>query len=869
MLENIWTKKTTEVAQALNTHLEDGLTEKQVQQSREKYGENKLPKEKEDSAILIFAKSFLEPLVLVLLGVVVICLFIQEYKEAIIIAIIVIINAIIGTVQEIRSQNALAALNKLTTPKTTVKRNGNIVEINSDELVTGDLVLLDAGKFIPADLRIVESAYLQIDESALTGESVPVEKNANILLDEQLPLADRTNMAYMSTYITNGRAVGIVVGVGTHTEIGKIAQLMAGEKPTPTPLQERLADLSKLIAIGAFILAVLMLILNVIKGMPIGESFITSITLAVAIIPESLPVIVSIILAISVTQMAKNRAVVKKMPAVETLGSINIICTDKTGTLTMNQMTVKQFFVSNEMQTQAIDGLKDKVNKTGEEKQLLQAMVLCNDSLIDDQGNNIGDPTELALTMVGNELGMNEKIFRVEHPRIDEIPFDSGRKLMTTVHQMNNHKIAYTKGAIDQLLAKAKYILINNQIEPLSEKQKEQILALSETMSQKALRVLAFGMVSDEYQTFTALEQDLIFIGAVGMIDPERKEAKQAIAKAQHAGVKTVMITGDHRSTAYAIAQNLAMVDNESQVISGTDLDAMSDEEFAEKVDQFVVFSRVSPEHKVRIVNALKAKGNIVSMTGDGVNDAPSLQAAHIGVAMGITGTDVAKSAAAMILMDDNFATIVKAIEEGRNIYNKIKRAIAFIISTNLGEVSAIFIAALIGIGEPLTAVQVLWVNLLVESLIAIPMGMDVNDADVMEAAPRQKDESIFKGMTGKIGVLALSVIIAVLSVYIYGLNVMTKEVGRSMAFFVMATAPMFYALSLRNETKSMFHKLFANRSLWFAIGIGLVMNVLLIWSPVNDFFSLVPLGLTETLLCIGGIIFPTITAEVYKVLRK
>lgn len=859
-----WKKSIEEIAEKLHTNIKTGLTSTQISESRERHGENILPKAKRQSPVKIFFSSFLEPLVLVLLGVVIICLVIGELKEAIIISVIVIINAIIGTVQEIKSQNALDALEELSTPRTSVKRDGKVIEIDSADLVVGDIVLLEAGKFIPADIRLIEASVLQIDESALTGESVPVDKDTAVLLDEDLPMADRLNMAYMSTFITNGRAEGVVVAVGKDTEIGKIAVMMTEAEKTVTPLQERLAQLSKYISIGAFILALLMLGLNVLKGAELGPAFVTSITMAVAIIPESLPVIVSIILAISVVQMAKHNAIVKKMPAVETLGAVNIICTDKTGTLTLNQMTVKKIFTG----LHPVHDLVAKDNPTQAERELYHAMILCNDSLIDENETHIGDPTELALTLVGKKYGPEDEIaFRQRHPRIDEVPFDSDRKLMTTVHETANKKVAYTKGALDQLLARSTKMLTEDGIVELTEEDKEKIMLQSETMSNVALRVLGFAYKLDQDGVITDLEADMTFIGAVGMIDPEREEAKVAIAKAKEAGVITIMITGDHKSTAYAIARNLEMVDSADQVISGSELDEMTDDVFAEKVSQYRVFSRVSPEHKVRIVQALQAKGNIVSMTGDGVNDAPSLQAAHIGVAMGITGTDVAKSAADMILMDDNFATIVSAIEEGRNIYNKIKRSIAFIISTNLGEVSAIFIAVLIGFREPLTAVQVLWVNLIVESLIAIPLGMDKNDPSVMTEKPRANNESIFKNMFGTIGVLSVAVIISVLGAFFYAnMNGLSHEIAGTMAFLVMATSPMIYALSIRQPKKSMFFDLFGNKMLLAAITLGVVMNSALIWIPgLNSFFSLTALSGTPLLVAIGFTLLPTIIFEVYK----
>lgn len=838
---------------------EMGLSSQQVDENRTKYGRNILETKKNDSIPKIIFNNIVEPLTLVLIGVIVICFFIQEYKEVIIISVIISINILISTIQEVKSQKALDSLAELTSPKSTVVRDNKTYEIDSADLVVGDVILLEAGNFIPADIRILEYAKLNVDESALTGESLTVEKNMDDISDEQTSLGDRLNMLYSSTFITNGRAKGVVVAVGKDTEIGKIADLLNKAPKNTTPLQDRLAQLSMYISILAFVVAAIILALNIfVNGQSISEAFIASITLAVAIIPESLPVIVSIILALSVSKMAQHSTIIKKLPAVESLGTVNIICTDKTGTLTLNKMSVTDFFVG--------DNSINDTNITLDHK-LIQAMALCNDSFVDAKGNSIGDPTELALTYFVNQYGIKELEYRSEFPRIDEVPFDSDRKLMTTVHNIDNAKVSYTKGAIDQVLAKTKYIEEENGRRLITKEDIDKIMANSNSLSRQALRVLAFAYSSCDEAEELSCEVDLTFIGAVGMIDPEKEEAKIAIAKAKHAGIKTIMITGDHPTTAYAIAQKLNMVENENQVITGRQLEMMSDEQLFEKANDYCVYSRVSPEHKVRIVQALQKQGHIVSMTGDGVNDAPSLQTAHIGVAMGITGTDVAKQASSMILMDDNFATIVYAVEEGRNIYNKIKRAVQFILATNFGEVLAILIAVVLGVGAPLGAIHVLWVNLIVESLIAIPISMDVNGNDVMNEKPRPKDETIFAGMTTSIILLSLFVAGSLLGSYLFALNLgFDVKIASSIAFVVMASAPMLYVLCLRTPHKLLINsKPWENPNLLLAILVGLLLNVALVYSPLNEFFNLVPLIGTPLLIAAVATLLPTILFELYK----
>lgn len=866
----MWSKKNVdEVLTELGTNIETGLSQSAYEQSLTKNGPNKLPEEGRKSPIVIFFKNFLEPLVIVLLLAAAISLFVGEAKEAIVIVIIVVINAIIGTVQEVRSQKSLDALKQLSTPQVTVRRNGETVEVDSTSLVPGDIVVLDAGKFIPADLRIVESAQLQIDESALTGESVPVDKKSAAITDEgNIALGDQINMAFMSTFITNGRAVGVVIGTGLNTEIGKIASMISEAPDTKTPLQEKLAQLTKVVSILAFVLGGIILGLEIFMGNVVGEALISAITLAVAVIPESLPVIVSIVLAISVSRMVKHHAIIKKLPAVETLGAVNVICSDKTGTLTQNKMTVVKYLLNNKTYEPDKFDLNDTTHEI-----FLRSLELCNDSFFNDDEQPIGDPTEVALTAFASLQGWNEFTIRKEFPRVDEQPFDSDRKLMTTVNQHKDQFVVYTKGATDQLLERCSKIILDGTVVSMTDGFKAEIMAQANKMSEDALRVLGFA-----YKEISALdpesdyEHDLTFIGCVGMIDPARPEAASAIARAAKASIETVMITGDHRVTAFAIAKNLGIVDNENEVISGSELDEMDDVQLAKVIRNYHVFARVSPEHKVRIVKALQSHGLIVSMTGDGVNDAPSLQTADIGVAMGITGTDVSKEAADMILTDDNFATIVGAVEEGRNIYKKIRRAIAFVLSTNLGEVLAVFIAVIVSGYQPLSAVHILWVNLIVESIIAIPMGMDVNDPDVMNDTPRPRNESLFTNMVFRILFVAFTTMAAVLIAYFIGLQDPNDTIAnaQTMAFLVMATAPMLTSLSMRSEKWVFFTKsMFANRNLIIAIIAGITLNFLAVFTPLSSFLGLVPLEVNETIITVSLMVIPALMLELSKIFIK
>ena len=853
-----YTSDVKDVIKNLETNSHEGLTHEEVKKRIEKYGKNKLKEKKQKTTLEIFLRQFMEPLSIILLVVVVVAFLIRDTSEAIIILSIVILNSIVATMQEVKAKKSLDALKSMSSIRTIVIRGGELVELESEELVPGDVVIIEAGKFVPADVRLIEAHNLMVNEAVLTGESLAVEKNTDKVIEEnnkEIIIAERTNMLYMSTLITNGRAKAVVTGTAEETEIGKIAKFIQDEEEGTTPLQKKLAVLSKQITKVAALVAVVMLLIEVFSlKQEFLKALITSLTIAVAIIPESLPIIVSMVLALGIQKMSKKNAIVKKLPAVESLGSVNVICSDKTGTLTQNKMKVTDYYFdekSGKVETLEIDESNQYMLEL-----LMKGFVLCNDA-ISQEGNVIGDPTEIALIEFPKKFSYDELEIRSESKRLSEIPFDSDRKLMSTVNQYKGKKIAFTKGAVDQLLERATKILKNDEIIDITPEDKANIINNMTLMSEKALRVLSLGfkmLPENSDYTLETLETEIIYVGMVGMIDPPRIEVRDSVLRAKSAGIDVKMITGDHKITAFEIAKQLGIANEIEQSIEGVELNDMSDDELKKRVQNIKVFARVSPEHKVRIVKALQDTGNTVSMTGDGVNDAPSLKAADIGVAMGITGTDVSKETADMILVDDNFTTIVNAVDEGRNIYEKIKKAILFILATNLGEVSAILGTVLLGMKEPLAAMHVLWVNLMVESLIAIPFSMAKNDDSLMENKPRAKNESIFNNMILRLLLSATYVGLTVFGVYLF----ITKTTGNHIlattaAFIVMANSPAIYALSI-NSSKLFYEKdFFENKILNAAIGIALILNAMLVLIPdLAKFFKLETmsiLGYTQYLL--------------------
>ncbi|ATD54762.1 calcium-translocating P-type ATPase, PMCA-type [Clostridium chauvoei] len=865
----MWFNKNIEdIIEEFGSNTTNGLSSSEAKSRLEKNGPNKLASKKKKSMLQLFFVQINDVMIYILLAAAVISAFMGEVSDAIIILIVILVNAIIGVVQESKAEKALEALKNMSTPKALVKRDGQIIEVPSEEVVVGDIVIIDAGRYIPADLRLIESANLKIEESAFTGESLPSEKSTEILNSENdIPVGDQHNMAFMSTLATYGRGNGIVVATGMDTQIGKIAKMLDAEEDDTTPLQKKLAELGKILGFTAVAISLVMFVVSMIQGRDFMEMFMTSISLAVAAIPEGLPAIVAIVLALGVQRMIKENAIIRKLPAVETLGSVNIICSDKTGTLTINKMTVKKYFVNGELKN--LDEIDTKENTS---KLLVEGMILCNDATSKD-GSQTGDPTEIALLDVGNKFNIFKEDLNSIHKRVDEIPFDSDRKLMTTVNKYDNKDSVFTKGAIDSILKISSKILINGKIEDFSDELKAKVLKASNDMSDEALRVLALGykIIENEHVEIDSLEKDLIFVGLMGMIDPPRVEVKDSITKSKNAGIRTIMITGDHKNTAVAIAKELGIAENISQAMSGSEIDTYTEEEFTKIVNNFRVFARVSPEHKVKIVKAFKSHGNIVSMTGDGVNDAPSLKAADIGVAMGITGTDVAKGAADMVLTDDNFTTIVKAVEEGRNIFNNIKKSILFLLSCNLGEVVALFFAILFNWDTPLLPIHILWVNLITDSFPALSLGVDPGDSGVMDKKPRNPKESLFAGRMGKLLIIN-GILIGVTTLFAFKLGEKlypdSLRHAQTMAFVVLSVSQLFFSLAMRNETKSLFQVgIFKNKSLIGSLAFGIALQFLVISIPfIASIFKVYALTLKDWTIVIGISLIPFIINEIIKV---
>lgn len=853
-----------QVLDRLGVNPQEGLSVEEASARLSQYGTNTFAEKKPKTLLQKFFSQLNDPLIYILMVAVLISLFLKEYADAAIIMAVILLNAIIGVVQESKAEKSLEALKKLSSPVALVRRGGSPMEVPAAELVPGDIVLLEAGRIVPADLRLLTSVNLKIEESALTGESVPVQKDADFVASEEVTLGDRLNMAYLSTHVAYGRGEGVVALTGMETEIGKIAKLINESVDEMTPLQKRLADLGKLLGIVAVFLCVVLFALALIQGRDVIEMFITAISLAVAAVPEGLPAVVTIVLALGVQRMVKVNTIVRKLPAVETLGSVSVVCSDKTGTLTQNKMTVTTVYADEHlMDVNQLDYSKNHL--------LVNGFVLCTDACI-HKNTRLGDPTELALLDMGLRFNVQKNELEHSHERIAEKPFDSDRKMMTTVHQdaVTERTIAFTKGALDRILTHCTGIRILGVDRPITNQDVENIEAAAKEMSSNALRVLALAV--NELDR-TASETNLVFVGLVGMIDPPRPEAKDAVAVFNKASVTTVMITGDHKDTAFAIAKELGIADKQEQCITGDDLNRMTQEQLNERAPDLRVFARVSPENKVMIVNAFKSHGNIVSMTGDGVNDAPSLKIADIGVAMGISGTDVAKGAADMILTDDNFATIEKAIEEGRNIYNNIRKSVLFLLSSNLGEIITMLIAIGVGLASPLKAIHILWVNLITDSLPALALGVDPGDKDIMKEPPRNPKDSMFArgGMAFMIvfgtviGLVTLAAFLfspiqhlldANLAVSLHSIIEMLKDEdvlihSQTYAFTTLAITQLFNAIGVRNFHRSIFRMNHLNNKMMIiAVVAGFVLQVAVTEVPfLTSIFGTVALSFQEWLI--------------------
>ncbi len=865
-----YSKNIQDILKDTNSDPLNGLTSEEVEKRQKEFGPNKLASQKKQTLFQLFIAQINDVLIYILIAAAVISALVGETSDAIIVAVIIILNAVIGIIQESKAEHSLEALKNLSAPKTIVKRDGELKEVSSEDIVPGDIIIIDAGRYIPCDLRLIETANLKIEESALTGESVPVDKDATLILeDKNVPLGDQKNMAFMSTLVSHGRGIGVAVGTGMTTEIGKVASLLKESKKELTPLQRKLEHLGKLLGIVALGICSLIFFIGVLQKRDLFEMFLTAISLAVAAVPEGLPAIVTIVLALGVQRMIKENAIIRKLPAVETLGSVNIVCSDKTGTLTQNKMTVTKYFT---------DNLLDEIDKMDinnpTHKLLIENLMLCNDATF-SENSRTGDPTEIALLDAGVKFNLFKDELEKIHPRINEAPFDSDRKLMSTVNKYNDEFYVMTKGAVDNLIKICNTAYMNGKVIPLTEDIKTSFLNAASAMSKEALRVLgsAYKKVDNAHIEIDALEKDLTLIGLVGMIDPPRLEVKDSIALCKKAGISTVMITGDHKATAFAIAKSLDITQDENETISGVELDALSEEELNNKIDNLKVFARVSPEHKVKIVKAFKSKDNIVSMTGDGVNDAPSLKIADIGVAMGITGTDVAKGASDMILTDDNFSTIVSAIEEGRNIYNNIKKSILFLLSCNLGELISIFFAILLGWSSPLRSIHILWINLVTDSLPALSLGIDPKDKSVMNEKPRDPNENI---LTDSVYFLVLnSLLIGSLTLIAFqiGITMYSDSLmhAQTMAFMVMSISQLIHSLNLRSMNKSIFKVgLFTNKPLISSILVGILLQSIILFTPaLRDIFKVYLLNSYDWMWIIILSLMPLLLNEAAKLIKN
>ncbi|MBQ8309728.1 MAG: calcium-translocating P-type ATPase, PMCA-type [Clostridia bacterium] len=856
-----------ETLSQLATDAQKGLRSEQVTALREKYGENKLREKKKKSTLQRFLDQFKDVMILILLAAAVVSFVVVcvernwgELFEPLLIVLIVILNAIMGVYQEGKAEKALDALKNMSAPHARVIRDGVERVIDASGLVLGDIIKLEAGDFVPADARLLQSVSLKSEESALTGESVPSEKDADASVDEKAPLGDRSNMVFSGCSITYGTALAVVTATGMDTEMGKIANLLDGEGETQTPLQKKLAQLGKYLGIVALAACAVIFVVGLINDIPPLEIFMTAVSLAVSAIPEGLPAIVTIVLSIGVQRMVKKNALIRRLPAVETLGSASIICSDKTGTLTQNRMTLVKAY---------LDGAQDTVDITTENgenvRHLLTYGTLCCDGSVVFDGEkeqHIGDPTETAIVLAAHKNGLPKDALNEKYPRLAGIPFDSDRKLMTTVNRIDGKNIVIVKGAFDMMMPRC----IKGDM--------ERARRMTERMSENALRVLAVAYKEIDAvpanPTSEELENGLCFLGLVGMIDPPRPEAKVAVATCRRAGIKPIMITGDHVVTASAIARELGILQDGDRAITGAELDAMTDSELDAQVEQISVYARVSPENKIRIVKAWQRKGQVVSMTGDGVNDAPALKAADIGCAMGITGTDVAKGAADMTLTDDNFATIVDAVREGRGIYANIKKVVGFLLGTNIGEVITVFAAMLLWHKTPLLSMQLLWINLVTDSLPAIALGMEAVEADVMDRKPKPKNEGIFAGGLGVRVVLqgCMFALLTLVAFWIgWGGSDANLAAGQTMAFTVLALSQVVQAFNMRSEHSLFKIGPFKNGKLNLAALTSVLLVALVLFTPVGIAFGLVILPWQYYLIALGLIFVPLVVMELAKLL--
>lgn len=856
-----YTKELNQVFNELNTR-QGGLTEDEANKRLEKYGANNLKEKKKESLFIKFIKQFNDFMIIVLIIAAIISAIVAktngsgDYIDSIIIIAIVIFNAIMGLIQEEKAEKSLEALKKMSAPNAKVRRNGKIREIEASKVVPGDIVMLEAGNYVPADCRLIDSYNLQIEESSLTGETLPTSKQADIILNANTAMGDLKNMAFATTIVVNGHAEAVVVETGMNTKVGQIAGMIIENESPETPLQKKLGEVGKTLAITCMIICGLIFLIGIWKQIPITEMFMTSVGLAVAAIPEGLPAIVTIMLSIGVTKMAKKNSIIRKLPAVETLGCSSVICSDKTGTLTQNKMTVTQ--------------IRNAVGlvKNNDRRFILELGTMCTDTI--ESQEVIGEATEVAITNAAVEINLRKRDLYYQMQRINEISFDSKRKMMTTIHKIGSKYRIITKGAPDVLIKRCSKYYQSGRIEPIFSK-RDALQEQNQIMAEDALRVIAIAYKDVEKLpreiNSETIENELTFVGLIGMIDPPREGVKEAVKTCRKAGIKTVMITGDHLQTAKAIAKELGILRKGDLAINGETLEKMSQQELERNIMRYSVFARVSPEHKVRIVKAFQSTGAVVAMTGDGVNDAPALKNADIGIAMGKGGTDVAKNASDMVLTDDNFVTIVEAVKQGRNIYDNIKKAVHFLLATNIGEIVAIFVGLLLGIKSPLLAIQLLWVNLVTDSLPAIALGLEKAENNIMNRLPRNPRKSLFAdGLWGKITTEGVMIGMLTLVAFSIGNNLYSIEVGRTMAFLSLGILELVHSFNIKGEESIFKTGLFENRYLVGAFVLGTLLQVVVVViSPLAQIFDVVPLNSVQWLMTVIISILPVVIVELQK----
>lgn len=868
-----YTLSTKEVEKQMQTNIEFGLNEKQVEDKQNRFGLNKLEEKKKESIVIKFIKQFNDFMIIILIIASIISAVVarlegsNDYFDSIIIIAIVVFNAIMGLVQEAKAEKSLEALKKMTAPTCRVKRNGKISTIKSEQIVPGDIVLLEAGNYVPADCRLISSSNLKIEESSLTGETVPVLKDANCMLKEKTALGDMVNMAFSTTIVVNGHGEAIVTDTGMNTKVGKIAKMIITNEAPETPIQKKLGEVGKSLGIACLGICLLIFVIGLLKKIEPIEMFMTSVGLAVAAIPEGLPAIVTIMLSIGVTKMAKKNSIIRKLPAVETLGSSSVICSDKTGTLTQNKMQVTK-----------IANINGETNDKEYIKWLMGMATMCTDVEISKENGKIeltGEPTEKAIVNKALDEGQNKNELYNVMKRVKDIPFDSSRKMMTTIHKMPNGYRVITKGAPDVLLKRCNKVYDNGNVTTLDYSKTKLIENQNNKMADEALRVLAIAYLDipnlpSKIDT-EIVEKNLIFIGLIGMIDPPREGVKEAVATCKKAGIKTVMITGDHIITAKAIAKDLGILRGSDLAITGEELDKIPQSILQKNIMNYSVFARVTPEHKVRIVKAYQSTGAVVAMTGDGVNDAPALKNADIGIAMGKNGTDVAKNAADMVLTDDNFVTIVEAVKQGRNIFDNIKKAVHFLIATNIGEIVTIFLGLLLGLKSPLLAIQLLWINLVTDSLPAIALGLEKPEADIMDKKPRDSKKGIFAdGLWQRIITEGTMLGILTLVAFSVGNYLYDIEVGRTMAFVSLGLLELVHSFNIKSEESIFKVGLFENKYLLGAFILGALLQIVVVVIPsVAEVFKLVPLTQVQWMYTFGISILPLIIMEIQKAFNK